>query len=874
MLARTLRWSVAALAVVVVVALCLSALPNAASATSLSAPAPAFATPSKATAESTLTAIRAWLVAEKERLALHWPSLPSIETGLELFGVAAALCAVATVAEPETLGAAAVFILPCLGAAAAFGGYVEWALHNGGSGAPASGSSALSVQSLSIFNAHWYSTAINGLDTDTGTIGSLLNLSAPYFAEQAESAALTQLGNSTWNPLLDAAQSDVGVELGGVVLAAQESAAAILALATNSEQTELGSENPALYSCNFNLTAGPGASGSVNLPDIGAVANNGNDCPTAAPSTYYYFAGQFVSTQAYLVDTAPTCDGPTSTSALWINTSFPVVFSTDASPLSLALYNVINGSIYDAMVGPSGMSHAGSQAFVANLTGIPTGDYYVCSLEDPFVIVPLVGTALGNESLNLLQFETIANADALLPNPAPLYTDSPTTWLLLNNASSDYIWQTAQNGETALTQPNATWTFNGGSETYIQQIDGLKYSSASGNHSATFLNQLPYWASTVLTAAETEAHAYWSFLRGAGFHSAGAVPAQCAIPPPSALLPPTLPPSEVAQLNYTTVENLYLAVLNGIGQSYGGTSIDWTDCVADGLGGLPYPPTGGSGNWTSGNSGVNGTSIDALGVYALGYMTDAQGGSGTRVFTNPLTWVDYGQRYEGLFFIAPTIHDVTLTVGKINRLPGYTTENPLNVWVQPLYASDPSESLPFYLNWSGPTYCSEVGFPHSGCNTTPVEHYLYPVAGNSTQANSSVYPADGDGSLGTDVFSLAVTACMVATGANATGVPTFSMINTTGAACEFKIGHINASPWNVTCHGTVAANCEGGIGPILTGPTYGDCSILSGVATYLGNFLSTIHYIGGFLASLACPFAWAIVIVIGVAVAVAVWREV
>jgi hypothetical protein len=199
----------------------------------------------------------------------------------------------------------------------------------------------------------------------------------------------------------------------------------------------------------------------------------------------------------------------------------------------------------------------------------------------------------------------------------------------------------------------------------------------------TYAN-LEVWLTSIEWQAAENAEAYWSFLREAGFHSAQSIPADCLIPSPYLVLPSSI---NEADLNVSEWESLYLSTLEGLGHFYNvslsGTSFCGTQAVQQ---------------WSWGGSVWGNLDINATGFVYLNNGTSPVNINGNadafEVLSNRSTWAIgatyYGEKwYNGSeqLLLMPTISSVSIPVGVRYEVPAnnpiqvYAVQTGLDLWL-------------------------------------------------------------------------------------------------------------------------------------------------------------------------------------------------
>ena len=175
------------------------------------------------------------------------------------------------------------------------------------------------------------------------------------------------------------------------------------------------------------------------------------------------------------------------------------------------------------------------------------------------------------------------------------------------------------------------------------------------------------WLGNLEFNATTNGQVYWSFLRSAGFTSPGSIPPNCIIPQPWMNVPSDL---NLGSLTLPQLESLYLAWLNGVGKFYNTTLSGTAFC------GSQAPKQFSLNNTIWGNLFVN-----ATGYVYLNNGTSPLGLNGkalpTEIYGNHSTWA--AQKVQLL--LMPTLASVHIPLGTNWAVP---SDNPIQVYlVQP-----------------------------------------------------------------------------------------------------------------------------------------------------------------------------------------------
>jgi hypothetical protein len=353
--------------------------------------------------------------------------------------------------------------------------------------------------------------AYNESDGLAASLYSGLNATQYFLDTVADSAAMQQLNDSTFSADLDLSDTPVGYFLNSVLNPVEYVNGKTLQYDQSWMQSAYGSGG---------VYASSGSWGLDGISDtsvcVGFYSNTGDDkCPTSIVPT---IAGgnEIYNTGAafplYIENGAnfsyEAISGSCTISSI---DGLDSAFTTATSGTSKDVYNFTGPSDYFLASSPCTFNGFGIMALPA-ITGTTTTamQVYACDnagLCDPF------DQSSGN---------TVLTAGTLL-----CMTDDSTS-----------CSATAPQGRT---DPFNAWTFE------------------------------PKQVMTMMAAAETTAHVYWSFLKGLGYNGApGAgtsnpVPENCAIPMPSFALPPEVADDIVGiSSNFTEMYGVYSAWLNSI----------------------------------------------------------------------------------------------------------------------------------------------------------------------------------------------------------------------------------------------------------------------------------------------------------------------
>jgi hypothetical protein len=160
-----------------------------------------------------------------------------------------------------------------------------------------------------------------------------LNATVNALGYEAAAAALSQLGNASFNGPLDLAQSGVAQQLAAVLTAQMASIAQLTGQFEATAASQLGSGNSEGQTCSDGVASAFNPLSAPNIPFP--------TCPSNSPSTFYYTNGAVSFGLLY-----------STTSAVWLNHSAPITFDSgtgywEFTPLdgSTPFYNVTLDSV-------------------------------------------------------------------------------------------------------------------------------------------------------------------------------------------------------------------------------------------------------------------------------------------------------------------------------------------------------------------------------------------------------------------------------------------------------------------------------------------------------------------------------------------------
>ncbi len=352
-------------------------------------------------------------------------------------------------------------------------------------------------------------------------------------SDMADNAALSQLNNSTYSPVLDMAQSGVPAFISPVV--------------------QQFTEMEGAY---FNATAqwvwdnyGPGGQfhGGNGYYNLGYSANGYCNGGTAASDL------AATCTADNYLGVASGTNLTSGASDVYLQGGQPAVIACSLAASGGGTISSIDGGQTFYNNGSGSVLFTPKNSDVYALTGslYPTD----CSVQSAGLI-PLQSTA--GSIAHVMVRTTVAQAPAIP--------------LLLR-------------GRSLLYPPVLEYGFqfeeaSGGTVTY----QGYGYNANPNGELAAALNAIP----PLISQAELSGQAYWHFLRVLGYTSESQIPANCVIPPPAFSLPPSSTLGAGLTANQTL--NLYVAWLNSLADFYDTPMNSTTFCQG-------HPQWNGQGAW-------------------------------------------------------------------------------------------------------------------------------------------------------------------------------------------------------------------------------------------------------------------------------------
>jgi len=666
---------------------------------------------------------------------------------------------------------------------------------------------------------------------NTSTINSVqgLNLSIGSFQYDAADAALSQLGNATFNAPLDWQQSGIAAQLNTVTYATEYAMGDDILTALQGMNVAFGGSNgyaaeglicglavKAGYDSANNatnqfvggtpiaaphsITGSGGGDGVCNTGGTSAVSN-GTDypatiIPVGVTNVSYYLPTNF----AFL---APTSLGGGYTGIIlqfapsWApskeyNLTFPV-----GAGLNATFYNasrVLGGAgVYSLKVlyecdEVGGGAHNCANAPSTNAK-VPLGIAVAGVGVLPFLNTTFTG-GLGSYNQELSESTYLATVEANTSIGGVIAACGYAS-------SSTNVYQT--NAASSIAYPLRPTA--GGINNFTTCPTGL----------APLLTSL----STLSDIATTTAKAYWAFLRGQGWTSLSQVPPQCLIPPVESIFPPDYSLATLAALTPSQIQGLYTVYLAALAKDYG-VGLNGTSAFCG----------------THVTSPTN-ISLNNFQIVAIGKLFIPPNGSQT--FLTPSTWTEKNVSIA----IAPSTGNLTIPTGKI--------------WEAP--AANPS--VVYYGRWT--TQNLAAGYVGSQYNltgiinatTAPTIFMVAPAllghfTGNSTLPNGSVFPTSHSAAFGTG-GAIDLSACWK----NVSGVWTNE------STCKYAPLVIN---WQVSNNSCVF---------------FGSCASIGSFAppspciwglNWLSALWSQVPFLGAFACLLAVLTIIAIVVIIVIAI--------
>jgi len=342
---------------------------------------------------------------------------------------------------------------------------------------------------------------------------SALNATVNALGYEAAAAALSQLGNSSFNEPLDLAQSGIAAQLAGVLAAQMATISQLTGQFEATAAEELGSANSESFSCSI------GIAGEYNPLDSGGSPIS---CPSSAPSSYTYTNGALSAGIFY---------ASTATTEMWLQHGEPMTIQAGTPVQRITLIPM-----------------DGSTPFY-NLT-ITTAPQYNVTFLGPSNAYRAVWSAGATAEFFPAISMPLSSAD--FPSP----TSQLEQYALIDGASFS-LWG---RGALQVSGFGSCFGFFTCANTYGD--------TPSANSTA----YAPQWLFTLAVSAATQGEVYWLTLRNLGYTSANQVPARCLIPSPAQLLPQDLTPTQLASLNATAMLRIYYALLGNLAYTFNASS--------------------------------------------------------------------------------------------------------------------------------------------------------------------------------------------------------------------------------------------------------------------------------------------------------------
>ncbi len=787
--------------------------------------------------------------AGKVTLAKVFPTLSLGEIGI--FG--GLLIAVAVVCSVVTIGACIPFAIGVIV------GLAIVAFLLGGStdaGQAAGSASALGltyqvglheVLSLAYNQTRFGLSAMNGTDI--------------MLSYQAAAQAITQLGNSTFNPELALAQSPVASELAQAMAQMENPLLNALPLTWSQFEKYEGTLDSLGHNCpiqaEFVNATNPGL--GYNFPFPG----DGLSCPQTTPGTLSQPTGFVSMGPVYQPGSLSLSGAPTSSCPeVWVqensgtrtgmNFTFWSTYAT-SSTLSLKLFPVW-GDYSGSGPWPGVQTYtatAGSR-WSSQTLGNKTGGYFVCSPNAG----PLHGT-----NITLVQFPMAFaldnnSATNLSANQTPVLLFYPTT--SFKGYDGSFVERTISAGTLWFLLSKSTCVGSLSPSSCVDLRTGA-FANGFGSDSrgSVYDNRSVYnntgkWLWNLGAFASSAARADYIYLRSlmaANGWSPDQIPAGCKDLSPSQVIPPTFNASALSRLNASSLLTIYYAYLQQIHTVYSNSTA---------LGPTTFCGTHPNGNLTN--------LFVTFGTFGYGYVyvpgaTHNSNGTGTQSFGSPITWNE-----SGVIIVSPTATNLSPKIGKTWLLGA---SNPSTIFIQPFLSGtfyNNTNQTPQFVNVSGPSWC----IAHTtGCSHNPTRFTISPlVVGNSTNSAGSPWPNAAGSSPG---YSVYLTACF---SINSNG--TYRLISGTNDTCPFTVTTINATLSKLSCYAQVNPDCAPNTGAVLVNNLI-NCSngipvlsdIINGISGFVGPVISKIPYIG---TGLTCAISDVLgVVFVGLVIIAGIW---
>ncbi len=683
-----------------------------------------------------------------------------------------------------------------------------------------------------------FSTLLNDFQTGTGSLldatqteMSLTNLTVGVWEYTAANAALSQLGNSTFNGPLDLQQAGIAQQIGSAIYAKEYEITDYIATQNEGLQGFFGpgagygghgvvcnGSISAIYPAGLNASYGTYASDHSTLysamGSYGGTFQPDGECQENANyhtgwsgfgpgGTWNYYANYVPGTVlptaakdvAYEIGPKASLlvpnNGPANGNQIVVavapaNNHADLRYfaqtmgaSQKPKPITAPMGVYVLKGIYECTTSTSPASCSGAAA--PNVTVLGTGFAPVNISSAP--------TTYDKELFDLSGLATAYNAtNAGKSRGGIISFCSPAD-------SPDSTSGTYQSFFSTVTTAHANWTIS------------VPTCSGSVGSYLTDLNVLGNIATTV-------AKAYWNFLRSAPYDytSAAQVPQTCVIPSPASFIPPNYNVASLEKLSYTEVEALLVIYIDTLAQSF---SSSLTGSPSESLYcGHALP--------------VIVVNLANVGILAIG---DVYVPGGSQVFRTPSTWSIQNES----MLIVPTAANLTIPVGKTWEAP---SANPELLYYGSIYGPPQKNGKLYALNASS---ASKAEF-----NPTKLLPHL---AGNSTKTAGSIYPLNTSSSFGAG-DAIYLTACYQ----NVSGTWQLE------TSCDYtvEIAHYSISSESCLLFGQ---GCTTKTFPLPNTCTYP-------IITQIAGPISLIPFIGPF----ACAIAIFLLIIIVIVVIYAIYR--
>ena len=423
----------------------------------------------------------------------------------------------------------------------------------------------------------WNETSANAV-----TLESTLNLTQYAMSTAADSAALSQLGNTTFSAPLDMAQSPVPFNLASAASPIVYEEGAIL-------------ESLTTWFCSTMCTGGVFAGTSYFVSDngVGPAAWSGGLCNGGTAAAFGHCAMTANGNASGIFTDGSLTAAPSGSFYLARGATVGVNCASGGS-LTIPTYDgrpsiiVPSGGAIVNWSGPGDVFNFGG----SSSTG---GDCMIGGLG----MIPFSGGGV-----------EISSAPAGVTSLAYLSTSASVGTYVLAVSNNPLCVETV------------------GAACSADGIGGVVGSVDAYGGVERLLPALQ----NIVANAENNARVYWTYLRDLGYTAPSKVPADCTIPMPAFSLPPSMA-DQVANLTYTQQYSFYLAWINSLATFFDTAQNATTFCTG-------HPIYGGPGNstWSDLNTKITGF------IYVPGYAWSASAGlvKGTPVFGNTSRWTFNG----------------------------------------------------------------------------------------------------------------------------------------------------------------------------------------------------------------------------------------